>query len=254
MGTLYSRCIGALLSKGKYIFCLDNDDLFFDEDVFEHVYNKSIKDNLDILSFRALYIDNYFDGISKMKDFHFFNFNNNLFLSQPDLGKWTLTLNGKYRMHNHMIWSKSIKTDIYKKAVNILGIERYSKYVCWAEDTSINFVIFNIASSFRYIYKLGYMHIVRKSTATFTQSKNNKLFGELYFLDIMFDFSKNNHKNFVVNEAINIRRRYGINKYSNNTNYNYLKSILLKIINCEFITMENKNIIKFYFKSFLSSK
>ena len=32
MGTLYSRCIGALLSKGEYIFCLDNDDLFFDED------------------------------------------------------------------------------------------------------------------------------------------------------------------------------------------------------------------------------
>ena len=147
MGTLYSRCIGALLSKGKYIFCLDNDDLFFDEDVFEHAYNKSIKNNLDILSFRALYINNYFDGISKMKDFHFFNIKNNLFLSQPDLGIWTLTLNGKYRMHNNMIWSKAIKTDIYKKVVNMLGINRYSKYVCWAEDTSINFIIFNHLTS-----------------------------------------------------------------------------------------------------------
>ena len=27
MGILYSRSIGALISKGKYIFCLDNDDL-----------------------------------------------------------------------------------------------------------------------------------------------------------------------------------------------------------------------------------
>ena len=32
-GTLYSRSIGALLSKGIFIMCLDNDDLFFDEDV-----------------------------------------------------------------------------------------------------------------------------------------------------------------------------------------------------------------------------
>ena len=49
MGTLYSRCIGALLSKGEYIFCLDNDDLFFDEDVFDYVYKQSIKNHLDIM-------------------------------------------------------------------------------------------------------------------------------------------------------------------------------------------------------------
>ena len=172
MGTLYSRCIGALLSKGEYIFCLDNDDLFFDEDVFDYVYKESKKDNLDIVSFRALYFNDYFDDIYKMKNFHFFNFQNNLFLTQPKLGIWTLTLNGKYRMHNHMIWSKSIKTNIYIKAVNILGIQRYSKYVCWAEDTSINFIIFNIAMSFKYVYKFGYIHIVKRTSATFTQNNN----------------------------------------------------------------------------------
>ena len=252
MGTLYSRCIGALLSKGEYIFCLDNDDLFFDEDVFDYVYKQSIKNHLDIVSFRALHINDYFDEVSKMMDFHFFNFSNNLSLSQPELGLWTLTLNGKYKMHNHMIWSKSIKTSIYKQAVNALGIQRYSKYVCWAEDTSINFIIFNIASSFKYIYKFGYIHIVKKSTATFTQNKNNKLFGELFFLDIMFDFSKNNsEKNFIVNEALKIKKRYKIDKYSNNENYNYLKSILIKVINCPFIIMKNKRKIKLNFKNFL---
>ena len=50
MGTLYSRCIGALLSKGEYIFCLDNDDLFFDEDVFDYVYKQSIK-NMEVFTF-----------------------------------------------------------------------------------------------------------------------------------------------------------------------------------------------------------
>ena len=34
-GTLYSRSIGVLISKGKYIFNLDNDDMYFDFDVFD---------------------------------------------------------------------------------------------------------------------------------------------------------------------------------------------------------------------------
>ena len=39
----------------------------------------------------------------------------------------------------------------------------------------------------------------------------------------MFDFSKNNsEKNFIVNEALKIKKRYKIDKYSNNKNYNYL--------------------------------
>ena len=39
MGILYSRSIGTLLSKGEYIFPLDNDDLFLDEDVFKSISN-----------------------------------------------------------------------------------------------------------------------------------------------------------------------------------------------------------------------
>ena len=158
-----------------------------------------------------------------MKDFQFFGFKNNLFLSQPELGTWTISLNGKFQIHNNMIWSICINSNIYKKAVNLLGIQRYSKYVCWAEDTSINFIIFNIAENFKYVYKFGYIHIVKRISASFIQNKNKKLYGELYFLDVMFDFSKNNSdKNFVVNEALFIKRTYKINNYSNNTNNKYI--------------------------------
>ena len=31
--TVYSRSIGVLQAKGKYIFPLDNDDMLFDDDV-----------------------------------------------------------------------------------------------------------------------------------------------------------------------------------------------------------------------------
>ena len=49
MGALYSRFIGILISKGKYILALDNEDMFFDEDIFDYIYIKSAKKAILIL-------------------------------------------------------------------------------------------------------------------------------------------------------------------------------------------------------------
>ena len=38
-GTLYTRCIGTLAAKGKYIFPLDGDDMFLDKDIIRNIYN-----------------------------------------------------------------------------------------------------------------------------------------------------------------------------------------------------------------------
>ena len=250
-GTLYSRSIGALLSKGIFIMCLDNDDLFFDEDVFDCLYKLLIKDNLDLISFRIVSSRNYFNQIKKMKNYKFFGFKNNLILSQPKLGIWTLKLKNKFKIHDNEIWSKIIRANIYKNAVDKLGIQRYSKNICWAEDTSVNFIIFNLAKSFKYVHKFGYFHLERKSSASYSLDINNKLYGELFFLDIMFDFSKNNSdKNLVINYSFFIKKKYKLNQYINDTNNNYFKSILHKIVNCPLITNKNKKKIKFQFKSF----
>ena len=37
MGALYSRSIAALMTKGEYIFGLDNDDMYFYHDVFDYI-------------------------------------------------------------------------------------------------------------------------------------------------------------------------------------------------------------------------
>ena len=50
-GIFYTRCIGTLNSKGKYIFPLDNDDLFFDESILDSIANEAITGNFDIVEF-----------------------------------------------------------------------------------------------------------------------------------------------------------------------------------------------------------
>ena len=46
-GTLYSRSIGAMNAKGKYIMALDNDDIFL-YGIFEKCYEEAENNNLDI--------------------------------------------------------------------------------------------------------------------------------------------------------------------------------------------------------------
>ena len=55
-GTLYSRSIGVLISKGEFIFSLDNDDMFFNYDILDNIYNQAKIGNYDIVKFNKYYI------------------------------------------------------------------------------------------------------------------------------------------------------------------------------------------------------
>ena len=252
MGTLYSRSIGVLKAKGDYIFSLDNDDMYFDYDVLGYIYKRITQDSLDIIGFLTINLWNYTASINKMKNIFTYLYPDEFYLEQPELRTWMIKFKGKYLVHNNMIWDKCIKSLIYKKALNIMGYNRYSNYLSWAEDTSILFIIFNLAKSFKYIYKYGILHFKGNITSSLTQSIDTKIFGEIFFLDILYTFSKNNteDKNLIVGQAYYIYNRYNISSYLNTSNRFYLKSTLIKIINCNYLSNLNMRKIK---KLFLSS-
>ena len=253
MGTLYSRSIGALISKGKFIFCLDNDDMFFDNDIFDYFYKMGKKEFLDIIGFQTINLWNYTAGINEMKDLYTYIYPNEYYISQPELSRWMVTFEDKFLVHNNMIWGKCIRTGIYQKAVNLLTIKRYSNYLVWAEDTSINFIIFNLAKSFKYIHKYGILHFKSTKTASFIQPIEHKIFGETFFLEVIFEFSKNNSdKNLAAEQIIYMERQYNITKNYNITDNIKIKSIINKILNCQYITKLNKRKIEHIFRNYLS--
>ena len=249
MGTLYSRCIGALLSQGEYIFALDNDDMFFDDDVFEFIYKNAKNGNFDIIGFKSIFIDNIYNfDIKQMKDGPLPIHSNNLIILQPELGVSSISKLGEVRDIN--IWGKCIKNKIYVKGINFLGIKRYSIFMSWAEDTSMVFIIFNIAKSYKYVNKYGIIHFNDLKTASYTQPDSNKLFGLLFLLDIIFDFSKNNtNKNSAVYFALN-----NIKLIEEEKNILFFKYILKKIMKCKYITKSNKRKLKDNFLNFLYKK
>ena len=235
-GTLYSRCIGVLSAKGKYIYSLDNDDMFFTNDLFYTIYKYQEKTNFDIIVFHSVFSNKYFPRLDDLVIGPFFH-EHNLTLYQPQLRRFI--------EKDLFVWTKSIKTIIYKKAIKIMGKTRYSNYLSWAEDTSIMFIIFKVARSLRFFRKYGVFHIQAKFCASFSAGNDKFIFGEIFLSNVIFDFSRKEDKNIVVGFVLNIARfgNFGINK-------EYLKKLLNKIIKSHYITKKNKEEIKNIFEKF----
>lgn len=252
MGTLYSRCIGALNAKGKYIFSLDNDDIFLNEDIFKKIYNIAKKLNFDIVEFKAFDIPNY---QPKIKDIgqSYFNFHpNNLILYQPELSIFPISKNNEYFSNDNLIWGKCIKTKLYQISVNSLGTKRYSIYNCWTEDISIILVIFNLANSYIFLNKYGIFHLNSNITSTFTLHQDHKIFSEIYLLDIIIDYLKKTENNtkLVIFKTYDIFNKIKNNKLSQ-VNKNYLKLVLQKIQNYQYINQKEKQNLAIRFNEFL---
>ena len=134
-------------------------------------------------------------------------------------------------------------------AINALGKKRYSVFNCWTEDISILFIIFNLANSFIFVNKYGIFHLKSKITNTYKLKREHKIFAEIYLLDIILQFSKDNYKakKFAVFKAYNIWNKI---KHSslNNINRLFLISILKKILLCKFIIQDDKKQINYIIK------
>ena len=240
MGTLYSRSIGALKSKGEYIIGLDNDDFFSYEEVLETVYLNAKINNFDIVEIKSLNIHNYSPKYKQIRNGNYIYHPNNLILHQPELGKFSISYKNKLSFRDHFAWGKCIRSKIYKESLRRLGYERYSTYNCWTEDMSIVFVLFNIAKSYIFLNIFGIFRIKAKTTATHKLSNIHKFLSYIFYLEILFDFSKNDkeNKNYVAQYALSFSFNR-INKLDEK-NKIYFKSIIKKLIESKLISEEYK--------------
>ena len=194
MGILYTRSIGSLAAKGKYIFPLDNDDMFLDKDVFETIADRADKGNFDIIEFRGvLTLISDKDLFSRNRIGTTFSpYGDNIVLFQPKLGAFPFqkaNRYGDYKIISVYLWSKCIKAKVYKKALNALGEERYSRYMLRDEDFLVNFIIFNFAKSYKFLCKYGIIHIQRKGSGSDQPDHVQMNRQKIYVLESALEFT-----------------------------------------------------------------
>ena len=251
MGTLYSRSIGALKSKGEYLIGLDNDDFFSYEELLETSYLNAKINDFDIVEIKSFNIPNYDPRYREIRNGNYIYHPDNLILHQPELGLFSITSNKNLSFTDHFAWGKLIKSTVYKNALNRMGKERYSTYNCWTEDMSIVFVLFNTAKSYIFLNLFGIFRLKAETTTTHKLDSVHKFLSYIFYLNILFDFSKNDSedKSYVVQYALGFSLKR-INKLEMK-NKIYFNSILKKMIQSPFISEEYKNKIKDKFQTIL---
>ena len=150
-GTLFSRSIGALSSKGEYIMSIDQDD-FFINNILKKSYKEAKKNNIDILEFSGFEINNtLIIDIFPQIPYYLLSKENNKIIKQPELSNFIYKKEGtNYTLIDAYIWGKIIKSTIYNKALNLIGENIYSLNVCWSEDRLLNFALFRVAFTFNF--------------------------------------------------------------------------------------------------------
>lgn len=244
MGIFYTRCIGTLSAKGKYIFPLDNDDMFLDEDIFQVISNISEEGNFDIVEFKGIRYElnkdlNFFEN--KIYDIGYTNRPLNLILYQPELGKYQIQTGNtldKIKIYNVFLWCKSIRTQIYQKAINKLGIERYSRHIIRHEDIIMNYALFNTARSYKFVGKYGILNEDRNNSASKKSTNIEMNIYYIYLLDVSINFTLNRFENrkLLVHLLMYILKRKSI---QNTLKYNYkIKKLFYSCIN-QILNMTN---------------
>ena len=244
MGILYSRSIAVLEAKGKYIITLNPDDLFFNDEIFDIIYNEAEKGNFDIISFVPVYINYYKSTIKEMSFGGVSNISDSLLVKQPELSYFLFFKNNSFKLENAQIWGKLIRSEIYKNAVDLLGQKRYSKYSIINEDYISMYAICSVANSYKYINKFGLFHYLNN----FQDSNEEHRIGMyILFTDVIYDLTKKENKNLV---AIWVLYLYDNITYLGINDRNNFQQILYKIMYCNDIESQYKKTLKEKLKGF----
>ena len=250
MGILYSRSIGVMFSKGNLVFSLDNDDMFLNNDIISTITNISDEGSFDIVEFKGI-LSNYGENSTKslkIREIYYSNHKLNQIVFQPELSYFTIKIEenfNSFRLNSVYLWNKCIKTDIYKQALIKFGKEKYSRYMLSHEDVVANFIIFNIANSYKFVGKFGIFHIQRNGSALSLKKKNEQSFKELYLADAIITFSKNLtiHQTLILNliyRVLGLKNLKAFMKY--NKSFKDLLFFTLNIsLNSEHFSKQYKN-------------
>ena len=248
-GTLYTRSIGALNAKGKYIMTIDNDDLFM-RGIFNICYEEAENNNIDIIEFqgcckltRKLAPKYYCIKclFSKFKE-------NGVIIKQPELSNFIYKKinTNNYKIIDAYLWGKCIKSTIYVKALNMIGEEIYNENVCWCEDRIVNFYLFRVANSFKFIKKYGIIHINNYKSVSNDWKKENiiRIFhDELINIMSIYNITKNTKD--VELAAFELKNYWNLYASSALTQSNKIlaKNIYYKLINNSFISEYYKKLL-----------
>lgn len=220
-GLLYTRAMGILNTNGEYLINVDPDDLLYENNDLEYLYNTANKLKLDIINF------GYLDG-------HEFNLKCSNFkkiLRQPQLFEHAFTYDN--RINDYLLWNKLVKRTLMLKAYELFKIKIFSEKWNYGEDTIWSIIINKYAKSMLCINKIIYIYNSNNDSLMHNQFNNIRI-KDIFNVEEMFRkiLNKKNEKKYLIGHIYELIYEFNINKNSFSlmkTNFdikNYLINLL----------------------------
>lgn len=177
---------------------------------------------------------------------------NNTIIRQPKL-KHFIYKKEKYRrfkLIDGFLWGKSIKTIIYKKALNILGATIYTQNLCYGDDRLVIFFLFKVAFSFKFVNIYGIIYnIIGRHSITRSHKKIKNCHDEIINIMTIFNYTKNNKEvEIAVYEIIHRWKKILYPGIKDKNNRNVLLNLIIQMLNCKYINKNDKIILTKYYK------
>ena len=235
-GTLYSRCIGTLESKGSYILSIDSDDMFLNNDVFYSLSEEIDKTNVDIIRFRGIETFNLKNPLdSSYKRLSNRIIKENHILYQPKIANHFKT--------KCCLYMQCINSYLYKKAINLYGKERMNLFITHFEDCIMHFIIYELAKTKELFLKIGYIHALRggSSSRSLKAYLVNKYY--IYLNEAYLEFDKYStwDTNWVIGNIIRTIKRNDFQETIKDDIFKkYIKDLLKRILLDKSININSK--------------
>lgn len=149
-GTLITRNIGVLLSKGYFLIIPDTDDIL-SNNILKTCYETSVRYNIDMIRFNQ-YDERVKGGWMKI-------FNNKIkdsIIYQPKISTFMFYGLGYLKLNDFSVSNKFIKREIFIKSLNNIDNFYLNQFMIRLEDGLINFSLHQQAKSLFILKKVGY--------------------------------------------------------------------------------------------------
>ena len=236
---LYSKSIGALNSKGKFIIELDQDDMFIRNDCFDILINEAETNNLDLVHIRdfskSTFYFNYKTKVNLIKDHLVYPQKTN-YKIQPILKDKMFRDNNIY-----LLWGLLIKTKLYKEVIYHIWPIIMNYQIIFHEDYTISFLLVLLTKRYKYINKFAILHLIHQNSISNNYIKNKEYYLSILFLaNIMNEYYiKKNPRDIYI--LINyIKLFFECFQYGKQIYPNLFFHIIKIILNNEYISTEAK--------------
>ena len=129
--------------------------------------------------------------------------------------------------------------------MEIIGREMYYKNVCWCEDRIVNFALFRIANSFKFIKIIGIIHY--KNPKSVGQTWRNKNISRIFhdeLLNVMNIYKLTQNTEDSMFAALEFKNIWHFSRKGlTNENKELAKNIYNKILNDPYVPEQRKKII-----------